>query len=128
MKIIQSFKATLFRLSNLFFLFFYFSYKVIHSGWVVGWLVIRGYQGEHEGIIEYHPQSEKPWHIILLFNLISMTPGSLSVDLSSDHQTIYVHLLNSRDQQSFMDTTQKIEKMLLKSFNNQQQENKIHRS
>lgn len=117
MKIINSFLTFIFRLLNLFILFFYFSYKVINSGWVVGWLVIKGYRGEHEGIVEYHPQSKKPWHIILLFNLISMTPGSLSLDLSDDHKTIFVHLLNSRDKNNFFNTTQKIEKMLLRSFN-----------
>ncbi|MEA2106338.1 MAG: Na+/H+ antiporter subunit E [Bacteroidota bacterium] len=117
MKIINSFLTFIFRLFNLLILFIYFSYKVINSGWVVGWLVIKGYRGEHEGIVKYYPQSKKPWHIILLFNLISMTPGSLSIDLSEGHKTIFVHLLNSHDKKNFFDTTQKIEKMLLRSFN-----------
>ncbi len=120
MKIIKTFISFIYRLLNLFLLFIYFSFKVINSGWVVGWLVIKGYRGEHEGILEYHPKSKKTWHIILLFNLISMTPGSLSLDLSDDHNTIFVHLLNSRDKNNFFKSTEKIEKMLLKSFNRDQ--------
>lgn len=119
MKILKSVKSFIFRLFNLGVLFIYFCFKVINSGWIVGWLVIKGYRGEYEGIIEYKLQNKKPWHIILLFNLISMTPGSLSLDLSDDHTTIFVHLLNSRDKDSFMNTTKKIENMLLKSFNNE---------
>lgn len=119
MKIIKTLKSFIFILVNLSFLFIYFSFKVINSGWIVGWLVIKGYRGEYEGIIEYKLQNKNPWHIILLFNLISMTPGSLSLDLSKDHTTIFVHLLNCRDKDNFLKTTKKIENMLLKSLNNE---------
>jgi len=110
--------AFVFRLINLTILFVYFIYKVINSGWIVAWLVIKGYRGEKESIIEYNPQCNNSWHIILLFNLISMTPGSLSIDLSEDHNTIFVHLLNNDDQADFIKTTEKIEKMLLRSLGN----------
>lgn len=118
MKIVRSVIAFIFRLVNLTILFVYFTFKVINSGWIVAWLVMKGYRGENETLIEYEPQSDKSWHIILLFNLISMTPGSLSVDLSEDHNIIYVHLLNSDDQDDFVKTTGKIEKMLLRSLGN----------
>ncbi len=118
MKIIQSVIKIIYRLVNLGFLFIYFTYKVINSGWIVGLLVIKGYKGENEGTLEYHLQNTAPWHIILLFNLISMTPGSLSLDISEDHSKIYVHLLNMKDQKDFLQTTKRIEKMLLRSLNN----------
>jgi multisubunit Na+/H+ antiporter MnhE subunit len=101
-------------------LFFYFCYKIINSGWIVGWLILKGYRGENEEIVEYHIQSDNPWHIILLFSLISMTPGSLSTDLSDDHSIIFVHLLNSKDRDDFYKTTNKIELMLLRTFSNRQ--------
>lgn len=116
MKILKSILAFIFRVINLTILFFYFTYKVINSGWIVAWLVIKGYRGENETIVEYKPQSHYSWHLILLFNLISMTPGSLSVDISEDYNTIFVHLLNSDDKADFIKTTEKIEKMLLHSL------------
>jgi len=120
MRIVQTILKYTVRLINLLMLFFYFCYKIINSGWIVGWLVLKGYRGENEEIIEYNVQSENPWHIILLFNLISMTPGSLSTDLSDDHSIIYVHLLNSNDKDDFYKTTQKIELMLLRTFSKRQ--------
>ncbi len=120
MRIIQTILKYTVRLINLIMLFFYFCYKIIDSGWIVGWLVLKGYRGENEEIVEYHLQSDNPWHIILLFNLISMTPGSLSTDLTDDHRTIFVHLLNSEDRDDFYKTTNKIELMLLRTFNNRQ--------
>jgi multisubunit Na+/H+ antiporter MnhE subunit len=116
MKILKSILAFFFRIINLTILFVYFTYKVIHSGWIVAWLVIKGYRGENETIVEYKPQSHYSWHLILLFNLISMTPGSLSLDISDDYSTIFVHLLNNNDKDDFMETTLKIEKMLVRSL------------
>ncbi|MCB2197741.1 MAG: Na+/H+ antiporter subunit E [Bacteroidetes bacterium] len=123
MKIVRSIIAFSLRLVNLTILFVYFTFKVINSGWIVAWLVVKGYRGENETLIEYQPQSDKSWHIILLFNLISMTPGSLSVDLSEDRNIIYVHLLNSNDQDDFVKTTGKIERMLLRSLGNSKTKN-----
>jgi len=114
MRIAQTILKYTVRLINLIMLFFYFCYKIINAGWIVGWLVIKGYRGENEEVIEYHIQSNNPWHIILLFNLISMTPGSLSTDLSDDHSIIFVHLLNSNDRDDFYKTTNKIELLLLR--------------
>ena len=104
---------------NLTILFFYFCFKVVQSGWIVGWLVLKGYRGDNGGMVEYTVQSSNPWHIILLFNLMSMTPGSLSIDLSEDHRTISVHLLNIDDRDSFLWTSNKIERMLIRTFNAQ---------
>jgi multisubunit Na+/H+ antiporter MnhE subunit len=104
---------------NLIILFFYFCFKIVQSGWAVGWLVLKGYRGDNGGMVEYTVQSTNPWHIILLFNLMSMTPGSLSLDLSEDHRTISVHLLNIDDRDSFLWTSNKIERMLIRTFNAQ---------
>lgn len=35
--------------------------------------------------------------ITLLANLVTLTPGTLSVDVSSDRTTLYVHALSARD-------------------------------
>ena len=35
--------------------------------------------------------------IILLVNLITMTPGSLSLDVSTDKYAVYVHVLDNTD-------------------------------
>ncbi|MEM3086172.1 MAG: Na+/H+ antiporter subunit E [Halobacteria archaeon] len=38
-------------------------------------------------------EARTPAEIILLANLITMTPGTLSVDLSTDRSVLYVHAL-----------------------------------
>lgn len=40
---------------------------------------------------------EKDWEITLLSSLISLTPGTLVIDVSEDSKTIYIHALDYRD-------------------------------
>ncbi len=38
--------------------------------------------------------------ITVLANLISLTPGSLSLDISSDHRVLYVHVIYAEDEKA----------------------------
>jgi multicomponent Na+:H+ antiporter subunit E len=40
---------------------------------------------------------EKDWEITLLSNLITLTPGTLVIDVSEDSKTIYIHALDYGD-------------------------------
>ena len=97
-------------------LFLYFIWKIIESGWRVALLVLKGYKGENGAMVNYKPNHQEPWHLILIFNLISMTPGSLSVDWNEKSQEIEVHLLNANDAEDFYRVTHRIERMMLKAF------------
>ncbi|HRW62442.1 MAG TPA: Na+/H+ antiporter subunit E [Bacteroidales bacterium] len=116
MKILNTIGKSFTRIVYLGILFIYFCYKVIISGWLLGWQIIKGYRGENEEIIEYQINYKNPWHIILIFNLISMTPGSLSTDISDESDIILVHLLNKNDKEDFIKTTRQIEKLTQKVF------------
>jgi multisubunit Na+/H+ antiporter MnhE subunit len=100
----------------LIYLFLYFCYKIIESGWAVGWMIIKGSRGENGGIVKFNTNVENSWQLVLLFNMISMTPGSLSVDISENGSTLEVHLLDLADQEQFITVTRKIESLLIKAF------------
>jgi len=40
---------------------------------------------------------EKDWEITLLSNLITLTPGTLVIDISEDSKTLYIHALDYGD-------------------------------
>lgn len=40
---------------------------------------------------------EHDWQITLLACLVTLTPGSVSLDVSTDRRTLYVHLLDCQD-------------------------------
>ncbi len=49
------------------------------------------------GIVALPLEAESDLEITVLANLISLTPGSLSLDVSEDRRTLYVHVMNIED-------------------------------
>ncbi len=97
-------------------LFLYFCYKILESGFIVGKLIVKGYRGDDGHLLEYTVKNNNRWNILLFFNMVSMTPGSLSVDLLEDRQTISVHLLHKNDIGKFYETAGRLENLLNKVF------------
>ncbi|MFW5753551.1 MAG: Na+/H+ antiporter subunit E [Marinilabiliaceae bacterium] len=102
----------------IYFIYFfvYYALKVTEAGWAISRQIMSGDRGENGKFIEYHPRLQKSWHVVLLFNLITMTPGSLSVDIDDQNYTILVHLLNSRDEKEFLSVIKKVESLLEKAL------------
>lgn len=48
-------------------------------------------------IIAYPLKVERDFEITLLANLISLTPGTLSVDVSEDRRTLFIHCMDAPD-------------------------------
>ena len=55
--------------------------------------------------------------ITLLANLITLTPGTLSIDVSDDRKAIYVHVLSLRDREALVrDIAQGLETKVIEVF------------
>ncbi|AZB44957.1 Na+/H+ antiporter subunit E [Bacillus sp. FJAT-42376] len=46
------------------------------------------------GIFAYQTELKKDWEITVLSNLITLTPGTLVVEVSADNQTLYIHAMD----------------------------------
>ncbi len=69
----------------------YFLYELTVSSLQVAWDVITPAQGSRPGIVAVPLDLDEPTQITVLANLISLTPGTLSLDVSQDGKTLYVH-------------------------------------
>lgn len=71
----------------------------------VSWLVLRPDMDKQlrPEIIEFPLHLESDAEITLLANLITLTPGTLSVDVSEDRKVLYVHALRVTDRQALID-------------------------
>lgn len=70
-----------------------FVYELIISSLRVVWDVITPEHLSSPGIIAMPLDATRDDEILLVANLISLTPGSLSLDLSPDRKTLYVHAM-----------------------------------
>jgi multicomponent Na+:H+ antiporter subunit E len=69
----------------------YFLYELTVSSFQVAWDVMTPTHRSRPAIVAVPLDIEEPIQITVLANLISLTPGSLSLDVSPDRKTLYVH-------------------------------------
>jgi multicomponent Na+:H+ antiporter subunit E len=68
--------------------------ELLVSAFQVAWYVLQPTLQIHPAIIEYPLDVQTPREITVLANLISLTPGTLSLDVSPDSDHLYVHAIS----------------------------------
>lgn len=74
-----------------------FSYEVAKANLQVIYLVLHPKMPIRPGIISFTTRHRSPLGTTLLANSITLTPGTLTMDLSPDGKTLYVHTLDISD-------------------------------
>lgn len=74
-----------------------FIYELFVSSLRVVWDVVTPTHLSQPGIIAMPLDVEGDGEILLVASLISLTPGTLSLDVSSDRKTLYVHAMFVED-------------------------------
>lgn len=82
----------------------YFLIELWKSNLRVAMDVLRSKPILNPAIVAMPVELEKNWAITLLANLITLTPGTLSFDLSADKKTLYIHTLylDNQDKEAFV--------------------------
>jgi multicomponent Na+:H+ antiporter subunit E len=64
-------------------------------------------------VIAYLMDAHTEVEIVLLSNLLTLTPGSLSLDVSSDRKVLYIHVIYAEDEEKAINGLRRLEKKLL---------------
>ncbi len=75
----------------------FFLYELVISSLRVAWDVLTPTHRSNPAIIEMPLDVESDLEILLVTNLISLTPGTLSLDVSPDRKTLLVHAMFADD-------------------------------
>ncbi|MCD2177430.1 Na+/H+ antiporter subunit E [Rhizobium sp. C1] len=87
------------------------------SAFKVAVLVSRPKMDLKPGIFAFPLRVDRDFEITLLANLITLTPGTLSVDVSDDRRFLYVHALDCADPQATIrDIADGFEAKILEAF------------
>lgn len=91
--------------------------ELILSAWKVAVLVASPKMEAKPGIFAFPLTVERDIEITLLANMITLTPGTLSVDVSADRKTLYVHAIDCSDPEAARrDIRDGFEKKILEAF------------
>lgn len=81
---------------------FFFIYELIKANMQVAYDVITPRFYMKPGIIKIPLSAKTDLEITLLANLITLTPGTLSLDVSDDKKVLYVHAMYVKDKEEFI--------------------------
>lgn len=106
--------ARLIRLTGLAALFLY---ELVLSAWRVAVLVLTPNMDLKPGIFAYPLKADRDFEITLLANLITLTPGTLAVDVSEDRKYLYVHAIDCSDVEALKrDIAEGFERKIMEAF------------
>lgn len=78
----------------------FFLYQLLIAGIMVFWAILNP-KGLKAGVIAVPLDVKSNAEITLLANLITLTPGTLTLDVSTDKKVMYVHTIQFEDAESF---------------------------
>lgn len=79
------------KLPLIFGLVFFYIKELFKASWRVTYDVLTRHAYMQPGVLAYELRDMSDLEITLLANLITLTPGSLSIDISDDRKILYIH-------------------------------------
>jgi len=71
----------------------FFIYELVMSNLKVAYDVLTPTHHMRPGVIAFDLEARSDGEITIVANLISLTPGTLSLDVSSDKKVLYIHVM-----------------------------------
>ena len=85
---------------HIFHFFMFYTKELVIANLQVAYQVLSPRPKIRPGIIAIPLEAKTDLEIVSLANLITMTPGTLSLDVSSDRSVLYVHIMDFHDVES----------------------------
>jgi multicomponent Na+:H+ antiporter subunit E len=90
------------RIPKIIAFVFFFMYELLKANIEVAYDVITPSFYMAPGIVKIPLDAKSSLEITLLANLITLTPGTLSLDVSDDKKVLYVHVMYLRNKEQFI--------------------------
>jgi len=85
-------------------LFFFFLWELFKANLQVAYEVVTPHLKMKPGIVKVPLTIQSDIGITFLANMISLTPGTLSLDVSNDKKVLYVHAMYVTDKEEFINS------------------------
>ncbi|GGE08321.1 MULTISPECIES: Na+/H+ antiporter subunit E [Sphingobacterium] len=93
-----------YRVPKIISFFFFFLFELIKANIQVAYDVITPKYFFKPGIVRYPVNTTTDFEINILATFISLTPGTLIIDISDDKKAIYIHVMYLKDEEQFIRT------------------------
>ncbi len=108
--------AELLRVGRLLAFSGYFLVELVKANWEVAWDVLTPRSRLEPGIVAYRLCSRTPLEITLFANLVTLTPGTLTIALTDEPPTMYIHGMYAGDADDFRAELRTMEDRMLRAW------------
>ena len=91
----------------------FFIYDLVKANMRVAYDVVTPKHLMKPGVIAIPLTVDRDAEITVLANLISVTPGTLSLDVSSDRKVLYIHAMYLESEQELQDSIKELERRVM---------------
>jgi multicomponent Na+:H+ antiporter subunit E len=91
--------------------------KLLHSNFQMAYVILSPTMKINAGFIEYPIKIKSSAGLLLLCNLISMTPGTLSADVDANKEVLLVHVLSNSSRETILQEIDNIERRIVRLIN-----------
>lgn len=102
------------RLPKLFGFMMYFIKELVQANLIVAMDIVTPNWKMKPGVIAMELEANTEVEITLLANLIALTPGTLTLDVSDDKRVMYIHAMFLDDEEELRRSLKKMERRVLK--------------
>lgn len=91
----------------------YFALKLVEANVIVAWEVVTPTNRIQEGIVAVPLETPSDVVTTLVANMVSLMPGTVTVEVSDHPRILYVHVLHLRDVESMREEVRRLEELAL---------------
>jgi multicomponent Na+:H+ antiporter subunit E len=91
----------------------YFLYELVRANLRIAWEVVTPGFTMQAGIVRVPTRCETEWEVMMLANSISLTPGTLTLEVDTATNDLFVHALFVESREEFLEGIARMERYLL---------------
>lgn len=91
----------------------YFIWELLKANWAVGLMVMNPKVKLTPGILAMPLRLDEPGRIALLANMITLTPGTITIDVAKDYNTLYIHCIDASDPEGVLASCRRFEDLIM---------------
>jgi multicomponent Na+:H+ antiporter subunit E len=96
----------------------YFARELVVATALVAWEVVTPQNRINQGIVQIPMLGESKGLVTIIANMISLTPGTLTIEVREDPMTLYVHVLHLRTVEEVRQDVRRLESLVIGAFGN----------
>jgi len=107
---------TIARIPRLVWFLAYFLWELALANFDVARIVLSPRLDLSPGIVRVPIESQSDLEVTMLANLISLTPGTITIEIERNHEALFVHGLHIDSPETFRSSIHRLEGKLLKAL------------